>query len=131
MLKVLRPALGRKGDVYLPFLVSLFFYIFLMNLMELIPVFEFPSMSRIGFVVPLAGLAEEHGLDGTAGAQRFFDEADALDPHEAAFRGQAAAERHAKLLEPAIIAAAEERRLPGGGNVTHGSAGPSLWLHNG
>jgi F-type H+-transporting ATPase subunit a len=54
--QILRPALGRKGDVYLPFLVSLFFYIFLMNLMELIPVFEFPSMSRIGFVVPLAAM---------------------------------------------------------------------------
>src|ERR1700733_10762563 len=52
--QILRPALGRRGDAYLPFLVSLFFYIFLMNLMELIPVFEFPSMSRIGFVVPLA-----------------------------------------------------------------------------
>src|SRR3984885_10231581 len=51
--QILRPALGRRGDAYLPFLVSLFFYIFLMNLMELIPVFEFPSMSRIGFVWPL------------------------------------------------------------------------------
>lgn len=51
--QILRPALGRKGDVYLPFLVSLFFYIFLTNLMELIPVFQFPSMSRISFVVPL------------------------------------------------------------------------------
>src|ERR1700685_2060070 len=52
--QILRPSLGREGDVYLPFLVSLFFYIFLMNLMELIPVFQFPAMSRIGFVVPLA-----------------------------------------------------------------------------
>ncbi len=52
--QILRPALGRRGDAYLPFLVSLFFYIFLMNLMELIPVFEFPAMSKIGFVVPLA-----------------------------------------------------------------------------
>jgi F-type H+-transporting ATPase subunit a len=51
--QILRPALGRKGDRYLPFLVSLFFYIFLMNLMELIPVFQFPSMSRIGFVWPM------------------------------------------------------------------------------
>src|SRR5580704_4001110 len=51
--QILRPALGRKGDVYLPFLVSLFFYIFLMNLMELIPVFQFPAMSRIGFVWPM------------------------------------------------------------------------------
>jgi len=51
--QILRPALGRRGDTYLPFLVSLFFYIFLMNLMELIPVFQFPPMSRIGFVWPL------------------------------------------------------------------------------
>src|SRR6202453_4172101 len=51
--QILRPSLGRRGDVYLPFLVSLFFYIFLMNLMELIPVFQFPAMSRIGFVWPM------------------------------------------------------------------------------
>lgn len=51
--QILRPALGRKGDTYLPFLVSLFFYIFLMNLMELIPIIQFPPMSRIGFVWPL------------------------------------------------------------------------------
>jgi F-type H+-transporting ATPase subunit a len=52
--QVVRPALGRRGDKYMPLLVSLFFYIFLMNLMELIPVMQFPAMSRIGFVVPLA-----------------------------------------------------------------------------
>ena len=51
--QILRPVLGRKGDVYLPFISSLFFFILLMNLMELIPVFQFPVMSRIGFVVPL------------------------------------------------------------------------------
>jgi F-type H+-transporting ATPase subunit a len=51
--QILRPALGRKGDKYLPFIASLFFYILLCNLMELIPVFQFPSMSRIGFVWPL------------------------------------------------------------------------------
>jgi F-type H+-transporting ATPase subunit a len=51
--QILRPAIGRKGDTYLPFLVSLFFFIFLMNLMELIPVIQFPPMSRIGFVWPL------------------------------------------------------------------------------
>jgi F-type H+-transporting ATPase subunit a len=52
--QIVRPALGRRGDAYLPFLASLFFYILLMNLMELIPVFQFPAMSKIGFVVPLA-----------------------------------------------------------------------------
>jgi F-type H+-transporting ATPase subunit a len=51
--QILRPSLGKRGDTYLPFLVSLFFYIWLMNLMELIPVFQFPAMSRIGFVWPL------------------------------------------------------------------------------
>src|SRR5450756_1597410 len=32
----------------------MFFWILVMNLMELIPLFQFPSMSRIGFVWPLA-----------------------------------------------------------------------------
>ena len=51
--QILRPSLGKKGDSYLPFLTALFFYIWLMNLMELIPLFQFPAMSRIGFVWPL------------------------------------------------------------------------------
>ena len=51
--QILRPQLGSKGDRYLPFLVSLFFFIYIMNLMELIPVFQFPVTSRIGFVWPL------------------------------------------------------------------------------
>ena len=51
--QILRPSLGKKGDSYLPFLVSLFFFIYIMNLMELIPVFQFPVTSRIGFVWPM------------------------------------------------------------------------------
>ncbi|HEX3714018.1 MAG TPA: FoF1 ATP synthase subunit a, partial [Trebonia sp.] len=51
--QILRPALGKKGDAYLPFIVSLFFYILVCNLMELIPLLQFPVMSRIGFVWPL------------------------------------------------------------------------------
>jgi len=51
--QILRPSLGRKGDKYLGLIATLFFYIFLMNLMELIPVFQFPAMSRIGFVWPM------------------------------------------------------------------------------
>jgi F-type H+-transporting ATPase subunit a len=54
--QILRPSLGKKGDSYLPFLVSLFFFIFFMNLMELIPLFQFPAMSRIGFVWPLVAM---------------------------------------------------------------------------
>ena len=48
--QILRPSLGRKGDSYLPLLVSLFFFIYIMNVMELIPVLQFPVPSRIGFV---------------------------------------------------------------------------------
>ena len=51
--QILRPSLGRKGDSYLPLLVSLFFFIYIMNIMELIPVFQFPVPSRIGFVWPM------------------------------------------------------------------------------
>ena len=54
--QIVRPVLGAKGDSYMPFLTSLFFWILVMNLMELIPVLQFPSMSRIGFVWPLVGV---------------------------------------------------------------------------
>jgi F-type H+-transporting ATPase subunit a len=48
--QILRPMIGRKGDRYLPFLVSLFFFIWLMNLLEVIPVAQFPVPAHIGFV---------------------------------------------------------------------------------
>jgi len=51
--QIIRPALGKKGDSYLPYMVALFFYILICNYMELIPVLQFPVMSRIGFVWPL------------------------------------------------------------------------------
>jgi F-type H+-transporting ATPase subunit a len=51
--QIMRPQMGRKGDKFLPFLSSLFFYIALCNLMELIPIIQFPVMARIGFVLPL------------------------------------------------------------------------------
>ena len=54
--QILRPSLGKRGDSFLPFLVALFFYIWVANLMELIPVIQFPAMSRIGFVWPLVGI---------------------------------------------------------------------------
>jgi F-type H+-transporting ATPase subunit a len=47
--QILRPSLGKKGDKYLPFLVALFFFIYLMNVMEIIPFFQFPATSRSGF----------------------------------------------------------------------------------
>jgi F-type H+-transporting ATPase subunit a len=51
--QILRPSLGKKGDKYLPFLVTLFFLIYFMNVMEIIPFFQFPSTSRIAFPVAL------------------------------------------------------------------------------
>ena len=51
--QILRPSLGRRGDNFLPFLMSLFFFIYIMNVMELIPILQFPVTSRIGFVWPL------------------------------------------------------------------------------
>jgi F-type H+-transporting ATPase subunit a len=47
--QILRPQLGAKGDRYLPFITSLFFFIWLMNLWELIPVAQFPATSKFAF----------------------------------------------------------------------------------
>ena len=47
--QILRPMVGKKGDGYLPFLVSLFFFIWAMNLMEIIPGAQFPVTAHIAF----------------------------------------------------------------------------------
>src|SRR5712692_4835673 len=75
---------------------------------------------REALVMAFAGFAEKHGLNAAAGTQCFFDEPDALDADEAAFRGQAATQRHAELLEPVIVAAGEERGRTFGSRVTSG-----------
>ncbi len=41
--QILRPMMGKRGDGYLPFLVSLFFFIWFANLMEIIPVAPVPG----------------------------------------------------------------------------------------
>jgi F-type H+-transporting ATPase subunit a len=51
--QILRPMMGRRGDGYLPFLVALFFFIWMMNLMEVIPVAQYPPMSQIAFPAAL------------------------------------------------------------------------------
>ena len=58
--------------------------------------------------VAFAGFAEEDGFDAAGGAESFFNEARAFDADGAVFRGKAAAEGDAKLLEPAVFAAGEE-----------------------
>lgn len=47
--QILRPMMGKRGDGYLPFLVALFFFIWMMNLMEIIPIAQFPPMSIFAF----------------------------------------------------------------------------------
>jgi F-type H+-transporting ATPase subunit a len=52
--QILRPQLGKKGDKYLPFLVSIFFFVWVMNVFGIIPLIEFPATSRIAFPAALA-----------------------------------------------------------------------------
>jgi F-type H+-transporting ATPase subunit a len=51
--QILRPMIGKRGDSFLPFLVSLFFFIWVMNVMEVIPIAQFPAMSMIAFPLVL------------------------------------------------------------------------------
>jgi len=51
--QILRPMMGKRGDGYLPFLVGLFFFIWVANLMEIIPVLQFPIMAHIAFPISL------------------------------------------------------------------------------
>src|SRR5208282_5509084 len=61
------------------------------------------------FVMALAGFAEEHRLNAAPRTQRLFDEPNTLNAHESIFRGQSSSQSHAKLLQPPIVAAAEDR----------------------
>ena len=54
--QIVRPQLGKKGDKYLGYMSAMFFWILLCNLMELIPVLQFPVMARIGFVLPMVAI---------------------------------------------------------------------------
>jgi F-type H+-transporting ATPase subunit a len=54
--QILRPALGVKGDRFLPFLVSLFFFVWFMNVMGVIPLAQISANSRIAFPAALAAM---------------------------------------------------------------------------
>jgi F-type H+-transporting ATPase subunit a len=54
--QILYPQLGKRGDKWLPFLVSLFFFIWINNIMGIIPILYFPAMSKYGYPVALAGM---------------------------------------------------------------------------
>jgi F-type H+-transporting ATPase subunit a len=52
--QILRQQLGKKGDKYLPFIVSLFFFVWIMNVFSLIPLIQFPATSKFAFPVALS-----------------------------------------------------------------------------
>ena len=52
--QILRQQLGKKGDRYLPFIVSIFFFVWIMNVFSLIPLIQFPATSRFAFPVALS-----------------------------------------------------------------------------
>ena len=66
--QILRPMMGKGGDGYLPFLVSLFFFIWIMNIMEIIPVAQFPANSEIAF--PAALMLMVYGTYNVIGIKR-------------------------------------------------------------
>jgi F-type H+-transporting ATPase subunit a len=53
---IAREVIGKKGDKYVPFLTSIFFSVWIMNVMAIIPLAQFPATSRFGFPVALAAL---------------------------------------------------------------------------
>lgn len=54
--QILRPQLGKKGDGWLPFLCSLFFFIWINNIFGIIPILYFPAMSKFGYPVALTAI---------------------------------------------------------------------------
>ena len=52
--EIARSIIGKKGDKYVPFLVSLFFFIWILNLFAVIPLLQFPVTSRISYPAILA-----------------------------------------------------------------------------
>jgi F-type H+-transporting ATPase subunit a len=51
--QIARPMIGKEADRFVPFLFCLFFFIWMMNLMSIIPIAEFPVMSKIAFPVSI------------------------------------------------------------------------------
>jgi F-type H+-transporting ATPase subunit a len=48
--------IGKKGLKYIPFLTSIFFFVWIMNIMSIIPLAQFPATSRFAYPVALAAL---------------------------------------------------------------------------
>jgi F-type H+-transporting ATPase subunit a len=54
--QILRPQLGSKGDKWLPFLCSLFFFIWVNNIFGLIPILYFPATARYEYPLVLTAM---------------------------------------------------------------------------
>jgi F-type H+-transporting ATPase subunit a len=52
--QIARPMIGKDGDRWMPFLLSTFFFILIMNWMGVVPVMQFPGPSHIAFAIVLA-----------------------------------------------------------------------------
>ena len=52
--EIARSIIGKKGDKYILLLISLFFFIWMMNLFSVIPLLQFPVTSRIAYPAILA-----------------------------------------------------------------------------
>ncbi|XVQ12417.1 F0F1 ATP synthase subunit A [Spirillospora sp. CA-255316] len=52
--QIARPMIGKEGDRWMPFLISTFFFILIMNWMGVVPVMQLPAPSHIAFPIVLA-----------------------------------------------------------------------------
>jgi F-type H+-transporting ATPase subunit a len=52
--RIARDSMGKQGDKYVPFLFSLFFFVWLMNIMSIVPGVQFPVSSVYAFPLALA-----------------------------------------------------------------------------
>ncbi|MGA4541478.1 F0F1 ATP synthase subunit A [Uniformispora flossi] len=53
---IARETMGRRGDRFVPFLVSMFFFLWTMNLMSIVPLAQFPVTSRIAYPAVIVGI---------------------------------------------------------------------------
>ncbi|GAA3751047.1 F0F1 ATP synthase subunit A [Streptomyces tremellae] len=51
---IAREVIGKEGSKYVPFLTSIFFFVWIMNIMSVIPLAQFPATSRFAYPVVLA-----------------------------------------------------------------------------
>jgi F-type H+-transporting ATPase subunit a len=54
---IVYPVLGPDGERFMPYLTSLFFFVFALNFMEIVPVVQFPISSRMAIPVLFSAIA--------------------------------------------------------------------------